>query len=338
MFYQQTILTATRAISVLNAKSRLLSLPPELRLRIFEYVFGVARHHVMIKGDGKKRHVQLATCWVPDDPQHAYRKKTLEESQSSPQNQNDVPNLDPDHRRHLNCYRQYAIENNIRKPVKGHKRRLPLNLLLTCKAINQDAALIMWHDHVFELDLFSDDLEKFVNRMTPAQRNALRTIAFDVRATDMGQTMSRRSRAMPAEGQSLLTWRLPMRDSFLALTKLQRVELFVDIWPGIEAAAPYAFQRYSDGRLMRTKFHMIGDWIRLLERRGLEDVVVRVEEGALVQPGLHPLRNKPFPISAQQRLEWEEQIRSIVRGKLGTGELSVDSGAEYREESVNGPG
>jgi hypothetical protein len=204
------------------------------------------------------------------------------------------------------------------------------------QTINADAALIMWHNHVFELDLFSDDLEKLVARMTTAQRNALRTIAFDVRATDMGQTMSRRSRATLADSQSLLTWRRPMRDSFLALTRLQRVELYVDIWPGIEAAAPYAFQRYSDGRLMRTTIHMIGDWIRLLERRELEDVDVRVEEGALVQPGLHPLRNKPFPISAQQRLEWEEQIRLIVRGKLGTRELSVGSAADCSVEFVNG--
>jgi hypothetical protein len=65
-------------------------------------------------------------------------------------------------------------------------------------------------------------------------------------------------------------------------------------------------------------------------------VDVRVEEGALLQPGLYPLRNKPFPISTQQRLERGEQIRLIVRGKLGTGELSVGSAAECSVEFVNG--
>lgn len=259
------------------------------------------RHHVKIKGDDKSWHVQLARCEVElESGCHIYRTKTLEEKASSQQNHNDVPKIEPDHRRHLTCHRRYARGNN--RLIKGHKKRLPQNLLLTCKTINQDAALIMWHNHVFELDLFSDDLEKFVTRMSPAQRNALRTIAFDVHATDMGQTMSRRSRATPTDAQSLLTWRRPMRDSFLALSRLQRVELFVDIWPGIEAAAPFALERNSDGKFKKTKFHMIGDWIRLLERRDLEDVDVRVEEGALLQPGLHPLRNQPFPISAQQRL------------------------------------
>jgi hypothetical protein len=211
------------------------------------------RHHVKIEGDDKKWHIQLARCELElDSGHHAYCKKTLEEPTSSLQNQGAES-----HRRHFYCHRQYAMGNN--RLLKGHKKRLPQSLLLTCKTVNQDAALIMWHNHVFEIDLFSDDLEKFVSRMTVAQRNALRTIAFDVRATDMGQTMSRRSRATPADGQTLITWPHPMRDSFLASTRLRRVELFVDIWPGIEAAAPYPFQNYSDGRLMRTKFHMISD-------------------------------------------------------------------------------
>ena len=78
-------------------------------------------------------------------------------------------------------------------------------LLLACKTINSDAALVMWQNHVFELEFFTDDLEKFVNRMSPAQRNAIRTIAFDVRAMDMGQTMSRRVKATPPDASSLST-------------------------------------------------------------------------------------------------------------------------------------
>ena len=240
---------------------------------------------------------------LPAGNTSTYRKKTLDEIASSPQNQSDESEIRPDFRRHLNCRRAW---NDRRPSTKGHKRRLPQSLLLTCKTINEDAALIMWHNHVFELELFTDDLEKFVNRMTPPQRNALRAIALDVLATDMGQTMSRRSRATPADASSLLTWRQPMRDSFLALPRLTRVELFVDIWPGIEAVAPFSFQTTSNGNWKKTKFHMIGDWIRLLERRDLEDVDVRVEEGALVQPGLNPRRKPPFAISAQQREEWEE--------------------------------
>jgi len=199
----------------------------------------------------------------------------------------------------------------------------------------------MWHNHVFELELFSDDLEKFVTRMTAAQRNAIRTIAFDVLATDMGQTMTRRSRATPPDAESLFTWRQPMRDSFLALPRLTRVELYVDIWPGIEAIAPFSFEALSNGNWKTTKFHMISDWIRLLERRDLEDADVRVEEGALMQPGLNPRRNPPFAISAQQRAEWEDQIRLIVRGRsleLVAGQTCAGSAAKSSSEVVDGSG
>ena len=176
----------------------------------------------------------------------------------------------------------------------------------------------MWHNHVFELELFSDDLEKFVNHMTAAQRKALRTIAFDVRVADRGETMSRRRSATPADAASLLTWRQPMRNSFLALSRLQRVELFVDAWPGIEAATPFDFpaQGFARTTLFGT-FHMIGDWVRLLERQDVEDVDVR--------------RNRPFPFSAQQRVEYEGQVERIVRGRaleLSTEKLPLASGVE----------
>ena len=122
-----------------------------------------------------------------------------------------------------------------------------------------------------------------------------------------------------------------MRESFVALNRLQRVELFVDIWPGIEAAKPFVFPGRIDGQLKAGKCHMIGDWIRLLKRRDVEDVDVWVEEGVLLQPGLRPSRNPPFPISAQRRATWGEQVRSIVRGRAleaGSGELAVDSSSE----------
>ena len=45
---------------------------------------------------------------------------------------------------------------------------------------------------------------------------------------------------------------------------------------------------------------------RLLGRQDLEDVDVRVEEGALMQPGLHPLRKSAFP-----------DLRLAVRGVGG---------------------
>ena len=47
----------------------------------------------------------------------------------------------------------------------------------------------MWHNHVFEVELFGDDSEKFVNRMTAVQRNAIRTITFDARVADKGEAM-----------------------------------------------------------------------------------------------------------------------------------------------------
>jgi hypothetical protein len=190
----------------------------------------------------------------------------------------------------------------------------------------------MWHNHVFELELFSDDLEKFVNHMTAAQRKALRTIAFDVRVADRGETMSRRRSATPADAASLLTWRQPMRNSFLALSRLQRVELFVDAWPGIEAATPFDFpaQGFDRTTLFGT-FHMIGDWVRLLERQDVEDVDVKVEEGGVLGIGLTVRRNRPFPISAQQRVEYEGQVERIVRGRaleLSTEKLPLASGVE----------
>ena len=189
----------------------------------------------------------------------------------------------------------------------------------------------MWHNHVFELEFFSDDLEKFVNRLTAAQRKALRTIAFDVCATERGEAMSRRRSVTPTDAASLLTWRQPMRNSFLALSRLQRVELFVDAWPGIEAATPFSFpaQGFDRTTMFRT-FHMIGDWIRLLERQDVEDVDVRVEEGGVLG-GLTVRRNRPFPISAQQRVEYEGQVERIVRGRafeLSTEKLPLASGAE----------
>lgn len=122
-----------------------------------------------------------------------------------------------------------------------------------------------------------------------------------------------------------------MRESFVALTRLQRIELFVDLWPGIQAAKSFVFPGRIGRQLVAGKCHMIGDWIRLLERRELEDVDVWVEEGALLQPGLSHSRNPPFPISAQRRLEWEEQIRSILKGRAleaGSGEFAVDSSSE----------
>ena len=317
-----------RAISLLNAKSRLLSLPPELRLRIFEYVFGTVRHHVKIKGDAKKYLVQLAHCEVElESDHHTYRKKTLEEIASSLQDQSDTS----DHSRHTPCHRQWNFSGS-RQPAKGHKRRLPQSLLLTCKAINEDAAPIMWHNHVFELELFSDDLEKFVNRMTAAQRKALRTIAFDVQATERGQVMTRRRADTPTDAASLLTWRQPMRNSYLALTGLQRVELFVDAWPGIEAITHFSFPGLGfDRTMLFGTFHMIGDWIRLLERQDVEDVDVRVEEGGVMGIGLAFKRTRPFPISAQQRLEYEGQVEVIVRGRAlesTTEKLPLASGAE----------
>ena len=317
---------------MLNAKSRLLSLPPELRLRIFEYVFGTARHHVKIKGDDKNYHVQLAHCKVElESGHHTYRKKTLEEIASSLQNQSDTSQDHSDHLRHLPCHREWKSSGR-RQPSKGHKRRLPQSLLLTCKTINEDAALIMWHNHVFELELFGDDLEKFVNRMTASQRSALRTIAFDIHVADRGETMSRRRRATPSGGASLLIWRQPMRNSFLALSRLQRVEVFVDAWPGIEAVKPFSVpDEVIDKTFRRGTYHMIGDWIRLLERQDVEEVEVRVEEGGMPGSEISIGRNRPFPISGQQRLEYEGQVELIVRGRtleFNTERLPVVSGAE----------
>ncbi|GAB7327040.1 hypothetical protein MBLNU13_g10976t2 [Cladosporium sp. NU13] len=269
-----------KAISASNAKSRLLSLPPELRLRIFEYVFGTVRHHVKINGDDKNYHVQLARCEVEHESgHHTYRNKTLEEIASSLQNQSDN-SQDPPHRLgHLPCHRQ-SKSGGRRLPAKGHKRRLPQSLLLTCKAINEDAALIMWHNHVFELELFSADLEKFVNRMTAAQRNAIRAIAFDVRA----------------------------------------------------AATPFCVPvEVIDKTFKRGTYHVVGDWIRLLQRQDVEDVDVRVEEGGVMGSKLSIGRNRPIPISTQQRLEYEGQIELIVGGRvldLNAERLPLVSGAE----------
>jgi hypothetical protein len=315
----------SRAISAINAKSRLLSLPPELRLRIFEYVLGAVRHHVKIEGDDKKWHLQLAHCEVELDSGHTYRKKTLEEATSSPQNQSDESKVRSDHERHLPCHREWKISARRNRSAKGHKRRLPQSLLLTCKTIHEDAALIMWHNHVFELEFFSSDLERFVTRMSPAQRKATRTIAFNIQATGIRQVMtgpiicgSSGTILTPA---SLFPWPRQTRDSFLALSRLQRLELFIDAWPGIEAAAPIIFPSGVLGKSRSGRFHMIGEWLPLLERRDLEDVEVRVEEGALRQQGIGSRRNPHFSISAQQRAEWEEQIRLIVIGELDAGKL-----------------
>lgn len=112
--------------------------------------------------------------------------------------------------------------------------------------------------------------------MTAAQRKALRTVAFDVSATERGEAMSRRRSAAPTDAASLLTWRQPMRNSFLALTRLQRVELFVDAWPGIEAVKPFSIPaEVIDKTFRHGTYHMIGDWIRLLEQQDVEEFEFR---------------------------------------------------------------
>jgi hypothetical protein len=124
----------------------------------------------------------------------------------------------------------------------------------------------MWKNHIFEFELFSDDLQKFVDSMTPAQRKATRTIAFDIRADDSSGLRYRKA-ATPLEPEGLLAWRQPMRDSYLALTKLQRVELFVDVWPGTGATTPLSFPLYfhttsavpPNPYLRVGKFHIIGE-------------------------------------------------------------------------------
>lgn len=55
-------------------------------------------------------------------------------------------------------------------------------------------------------------------------------------------------------------------------------------------------------------YHMIGGWVRLPERQDVEDVQIRVEEGGVLGPELSIGRNRPFPISAQQRSEYQCQV------------------------------
>lgn len=40
-----------------------------------------------------------------------------------------------------------------------------------------------------------------------------------------------------------------------------------------------------------------------------------MEEGGILGPELSIGRNRPFPISGQQRLEYEGQVESTVRGR-----------------------
>ena len=79
------------------------------------------------------------------------------------------------------------------------------------------------------------------------------------------------------------------------------MELFVDAWPVIEAAAPFSVPvEVIDKRYPFGTYHMTVDWIRLLERQDVEVIDTRVEEGGVVRLGLSIGRNRSFPISAQQ--------------------------------------
>jgi hypothetical protein len=185
------------AITTRNTKTLLLSLPAELRVRIFEYVLGQAHYNVMSSDMHGKRlkasffRCRFDVCHVGRPSQRASTGNDLTgpgatDSEISPPTFGDEIRV----RNHDECSVGYQKRYNRWKHGWKHtvtdrpgphrryeKGPLPTTLLLTCKQIHNDAAMIFWRNNTFLMDLQNENLSALASHMTPAQRKAVRSIA-----------------------------------------------------------------------------------------------------------------------------------------------------------------
>jgi hypothetical protein len=281
-----------------------LSLPTELRVKIFEYVIGQARCHVMARTeDGRQTPVFLYRCrFELCHVRHSRRKSTVEEDlpgavTAATANNVSLPTSEDEtgRRRHIDCYAEYKWR------IFHRKDRKEPTFLVTCKQVYRDAADIFWRNNTFHMTPNGDELPDFVSRKTIAQRRAVRSIALSFIDHPCERRSSQRS---PTSYEDLLIVRAAERASYLALTDLLRLELCIGMEAGL-AACNDTYRRGLDpkdyGFMSEMEMlHMWICWIRLLQRPDIEKIDVRVE--ADTEKGTGLVR---FEASVQQCSDWE---------------------------------
>jgi hypothetical protein len=332
-----------------NAKSPLLRLPAELRVRIFEYVFGQARYHVQATDqDGGHIPVFLFRCrFAVCHVGHSQRKSPVKDDVTGPTTTDDndlFPPFKDDTgiRNHRDCYFEYQgpfihwRNTGARERMRRYERGpLPTTLLLTCKQIHHDAASIFWRNNTFLMKFSKDDHQTFVGHMTIAQRKAVRSIALSFIEGSSDRHSWQRP---PTSYEDLLILRAAERASFLALTDLRRLELFIGMQAGLTASNIHRALDPTDYDLMFEMdridhLHMWICWIRLLQRPDMDRIDVRVEADTESDSA----STWSFGTSIQQRADWEPQVELIIRGRLGEldGKLSFPRSLNSDTASVD---
>ena len=150
--------------------SRLLALPSEVRNRIFELVIGSNTYHVwstgkQVNGLASNRKLARSACRREEsEKQEAVNIKAA----------HDTEQQDGYHIRHAAC--NHANQHSM-KINKKSNTGMNLALVLTCRQIHNETALLPYHNNTFSFEWIID-LEAFIKHLVPTQVAAVQNIAF----------------------------------------------------------------------------------------------------------------------------------------------------------------
>jgi hypothetical protein len=141
----------------------LLHLPPEVRNLIYHLVLGNLHLHV------SRKSLRSRVCGDPT----SYRRRAREIKKSCGDGRSITP-WSPHHY----CYETEEDRRHGETPLHGQKRAMSLGLLVTCRQVHNEAALMPFMLNTFVFDT-CETFGNFIAILTPIQARVIRSVILE---------------------------------------------------------------------------------------------------------------------------------------------------------------